>query len=163
MWKHEISLLTIVFAASLACGCSGDKSALASPDSASPDSALAESTSSDSVSPKSGLATAKGDAENSAAKAGTPADAIRGMLALAQAGKWEEYVSNYYGEQHKMDKPDEQIPIVAARIEKMGPKLIDVLKGCLGQHPMLCEDGDVATFPNSYKLYKGDGSWGFHL
>ena len=158
MWKHEISLLAIVFAASLACGCSGDTSAPAPPDSGSPEGVSAES-----ASPEIGSATAKSDAEDSAAKAGTPADAIRGMLALAAAGKWEEYVREYYGEKYKMDKPDEQIPIVAASIEKVGPKLIEVLKGCVGQEPTLSDDGNVATFPNSYKLYKRDGSWGFHL
>ena len=85
------------------------------------------------------------------------------MLALAEAGRWEEYVSTYYGEKHKMDNPEEQIQEVAARMEKSAPDLIEVIKGCVGQEPALSEDGNVATFPNSYELYKDNGFWGFHL
>ncbi len=106
---------------------------------------------------------AKGEhPKDSAAKADTPTAAIKGMLALAEAGKWEAYVTSYYGEQHKLTKPEEQIKVIAARVEKVGPKLIEVLKACLDQEPKLSDDGNVAEFPK-YKLHKDDGKWGFHM
>ena len=95
--------------------------------------------------------------------ADTPAAAIQGMLALAKADKWTAYVATYYGEQHKMDRPDEQIAKVAARLEKAGPQLIEMLTGCVGQMPALSEDGTVATWPNQFMLHKTAGQWGFHL
>jgi hypothetical protein len=168
MLKHGMSLLAVVVAVGLfAFGCSGERSKPAATPASEERTTVpvgSEVKGSDEKSSEAkGGESAGSDAEGSAAKAGTPADAIKGMLALAEAGKWEEYVRRYYGEKHKMDKPDEQIQEVASRIEKLGPKLIEVLKGCVGQEPALSDDGNVATFPNSYKLYKNKGSWGFHL
>jgi len=96
-------------------------------------------------------------------RAGTPSAAIRGMLALAEAGKWDEYVSTYYGERQKMTKPDEQIPQVAARMKKIGPQLIQMLGECVDKEPRLNAHGTVATYPNQMKLYLDHGAWGFHL
>jgi len=93
----------------------------------------------------------------------TPAAAIQGMLALAEAGNWETYVSTYYGEKHKMTDLDAQIPQVAARLVKAGPKLIEMLEGCVGQAPALSEDGSTATYANGFKLHRDNGKWGFHL
>lgn len=97
------------------------------------------------------------------ATAASPADAIRGMLALAEAGKWEEYVSSYYGEQHKMDDPAAQIPNIAARLEGMSAKVIEALRACVGETPKMADDGTSAVYANKFTLHKRDGKWGFHL
>ncbi len=85
------------------------------------------------------------------------------MLSLAEAGEWKSFVSAHYGEQHKMDKPAEQMPKLVARLEKNGATLISRLKECVGKEPKLSADGTVATWPSGFKLHKKDGKWGFHL
>lgn len=106
---------------------------------------------------------AAGAATEEAGTSASPEAAIKGMLAYAEAGDWGAYVSTYYGEAHKMTQPEEQTKDLAARLEKVGPKLIETLKGCLGQEPKLSEDGNTATYPNAFRLYRDDGKWGFHL
>ena len=93
----------------------------------------------------------------------TPAEAITGMLALAEAGQWEHYVERYYGEQKKMTEPAKQIKQVAKKLEALSAQIIGKLKGCIGIEPTLSEEGTKATYPNGLMLYKGDGIWGFHL
>lgn len=93
----------------------------------------------------------------------SPETALKGMLAYAEAGEWEAYVSTYYGESHKMTQPKKQTQDLAARLERVGPKLIETLRGCLGQEPKLSDDGNTATYPNAFTLYRDDGAWGFHL
>jgi len=93
----------------------------------------------------------------------TPSAAVSGMLALAEAGNWEAYVTTYYGEQGKMTKPAEQIPQIAKRVRKIGPQLIEMLRACVDQKPRLNAHGTVATYPNGMKLYRDHGTWGFHL
>lgn len=95
--------------------------------------------------------------------ADSPAAAMEGMVALAEAGEWEAYVTTYYGEQHKMDKPETQVPKIAAKLKKAGSTLLLALKDCIGKTPTLSEDGTRAEYPNGFPLYKRDGRWGFHL
>ena len=102
-------------------------------------------------------------ADDSATVADSPAEAIKGMLALAKAGNWSEYVATYYGERHKMDKPAEQVPLVAAKLKGVGSKLIQTLEACQDQEPTISADGNKATFPNGFTLHRDAGRWGFHL
>ena len=104
-----------------------------------------------------------GEAPEEGAAADTPAAAIQSMLALAEAGDWQGYVTQHYGEQHKLTKPAEQIAQLAGRIQKDGPKLIEMLKGCADKEPVLSADGKVATWPNGFRLHKDGDTWGFHL
>ncbi len=93
----------------------------------------------------------------------SPEGAVKGMLALAEAGKWEEYVTTYYGEQHKMDKPETQVPELAAGLETVGAKLIETLRACAAENPKMAEDGTRAVYSNKFTLHRRDGKWGFHL
>ena len=97
------------------------------------------------------------------AVAATPQAAIKGMLALAEAGKWTEYVETYYGEKHKMDKPDTQLPELAAAMETVGEQLLEALRTCAKEEPTLSEDDTRATYSNGFTLHKREGKWGFHL
>ncbi len=107
-------------------------------------------------------ATGNGDAVPPT-RASTPTEAINGMLTLAERGRWEAYVSTYYVERHKMDKPAEQTKKIADNLAKLGELLIEKLRGCLGQSPTMSEDGTKATYPNGLTLHEKDGQWGFHL
>ena len=104
-----------------------------------------------------------GEGTESGAAPKGPEAAIESMLALAEAGDWKGYVEQFYGEKQKMTKPQEQTAQIAERLEKHGPKLIEMLKGCVGKQFVLSEDGTVATWPNGLRLHKDGGAWGFHL
>ena len=102
-------------------------------------------------------------AKTAATPTATPEGTIKGMLALAEAGKWKEYVLTYYGERHKMDKPETQVAELAAAMETVGEQLLETLRACAKEAPTLSDDGTRATFSNGFKLHKRDGKWGFHL
>jgi hypothetical protein len=98
-----------------------------------------------------------------ASPTGSPQAAVKAMLALAEAGRWEEYVTTYYGELHKMDEPETQIPQLAAGLETVGATVVETLRACVAETPIISEDCTQAVYTNKFTLHERDGKWGFHL
>ena len=97
----------------------------------------------------------------------TPESTVAAMLELAEAGNWESYVDDYYGEQDKFQEGDRD-KLVARFRDKWGEQVAEQLKVVADITPELSEDGNLATFKvdetSGFKLYKADdGLWKFHL
>ncbi len=89
------------------------------------------------------------------------------MLEAAEAGNWEKYVDEYYGEQHKFKSPSDRDKLVSRFREQWSSEVIAGLKEASQVEPELSEDGTKARFKLSNGeliLYKNEqGNWTFHL
>ncbi len=96
-----------------------------------------------------------------------PTATLSAMLEAAEAGNWEEYVDEYYGEQHKFKSPSDRDKLVSLFREQWGTQVITGLKEASQVKPELSEDGTQASFQLSdgeYILYQNEqGNWTFHL
>ena len=97
----------------------------------------------------------------------SPTATLYSMLEAAEAGNWEKYVDEYYGEQHKFKSPSDRDKLVSRFREKWGSQIIAGLKEASQVEPELSEDGTQARFHLSngdFILYKNEqGNWTFHL
>ena len=100
-------------------------------------------------------------------QATSPTETLSAMLEVAEAGNWEKYIDEYYGEQHKFKSPSEREQVVSRFREKWGSKVIVGLKEASQVEPELSEDGNQARFKlreGEFILYKNEqGKWTFHL
>ena len=92
---------------------------------------------------------------------------LSAMLKAAQAGNWEKYVDDYYGEQHKFRSSADRDGLVSRFKNKWGSRVIPGLKEAAKVKPELSKDGKKAIFKlknGDFILYKNDqGKWTFHL
>ncbi len=102
--------------------------------------------------------------------AGSKSDAVAtlsAMLKAAEAGNWEKYVDDYYGEQHKFRSSKDRDSLVARFRQKWGSKVIHGLRKAAQVKPELSGDGTKAIFQlkqGKFILYKNEkGKWTFHL
>ena len=58
----------------------------------------------------------------------SPTATLYSMLKAAEAGNWEKYVDEYYGEQHKFKSPSDRDKLVSRFREKWGSEIIAGLK-----------------------------------
>ncbi len=97
----------------------------------------------------------------------SPTEILSAMLEAAEAGNWEKYVDEYYGEQHKFKSSSDREKLVSRFREKWGSEVIAGLKEASQVEPELSEDGTKARFQLSngeFILYKNEqGNWTFHL
>ena len=97
----------------------------------------------------------------------SPTEILSAMLEAAEDGDWEQYVDEYYGEQHKFKSPSDRNKLVSRFRDKWGSQVIAGLKEASLVEPELSEDGTQARFQLSngdFILYKNEqGNWTFHL
>lgn len=97
----------------------------------------------------------------------SPKDTLSKMISAAEAGDWESYVDDYYGEQHKFRSSADRDKLVSRFREKWGSKVIPGLREASRVEPHLSTDGNKAIFKmkqGDFILYKSkDGYWMFHL
>jgi hypothetical protein len=96
-----------------------------------------------------------------------PAATIAKLLELAEAGDWETYVDDFYGEANKFEEGDRD-KLVARFRDQWGPKVIEGLKGVVDVEPRLSDEGSEAIFEIdgqiAFKLFRdAEGRWTFHL
>ena len=72
---------------------------------------------------------------------------LSAMLEAAEAGDWEKYVDEFYGEQHKFRSSSDRDKLVLRFREKWGSKVIAGLKEATQVEPYLSGDGSKAIFP----------------
>ena len=96
-----------------------------------------------------------------------PKATLSAMLEAAEAGNWEKYVDEYYGEQHKFKSPSDRDKLVSRFREQWSSEVIAGLKEASQVEPELSEDGTKTRFQLSngeFILYRNEqGSWTFHL
>ena len=102
--------------------------------------------------------------------AGSKSDAVAtlsAMLKAAEAGNWEKYVDEFYGEQHKFRSSKDRDSLVARFRQKWGSRVIPGLREAAQVKPELSGDGTKAIFQlkqGKFILYKNEkGKWTFHL
>jgi hypothetical protein len=92
---------------------------------------------------------------------------VSAMLEAAEAGNWEKYVDDFYGEQHKFRSSSDRNKLVLRFKEKWGSIVIPGLREASKVEPYLSEDGSKAIFQlknGKFILYKNEkGNWMFHL
>lgn len=89
------------------------------------------------------------------------------LLELAEAGDWETYVDDYYGEIHKFKDQGDRTALVSRFREDWGGQVIEALRQVKEIDPQLSADGTEAVFElgdGGFTLYKDEtGNWKFHL
>jgi hypothetical protein len=102
--------------------------------------------------------------------AGSKSDAVAtlsAMIKAAQAGNWEKYIDEFYGEQHKFRSSADRDSLVSRFKNKWGSKVVPGLKEAAKVKPKLSKDGTKAIFKlknGDFILYKNkQGQWTFHL
>ncbi|CCQ90379.1 exported hypothetical protein [Nitrospina gracilis 3/211] len=89
------------------------------------------------------------------------------MLRVAEAGDWERYVDEFYGEQHKFRSSSDREKLILRFRAKWGSKVIAGLREASRVKPHLSKDGSKAIFQlknGKFILYKNEkGDWMFHL
>ena len=97
----------------------------------------------------------------------TPQETVARLLELAEAGDWETYVDDYYGEIHKFKDEGDRTALVSRYREVWGVQVIDALLQVIEIVPRLSADGTEAVFElgdGEFTLYKDEtGDWKFHL
>ena len=97
----------------------------------------------------------------------TPADTVARLLELAEAGEWETYVDDHYGEVHKFRDEEDRAALVSRFREDWGVQVIEALRQVKSIEPRLTADGTEAVFElgdSRFTLYKDEeGHWKFHL
>lgn len=92
---------------------------------------------------------------------------VASMLELAEAGKWDSYVDQFYGETHKFRGPEDRATLITRFEERWGEKIVKALRRAATLTPTIDIDGR-ALFADTdeivFMLYKhNDGRWTFHL
>ena len=98
----------------------------------------------------------------------TPEATVARLLELAEAGEWETYVDDYYGETHKFKDEGERDLLVSRFRDDWGEVVIESLRQVKDLEPKISVDGRNAVFElgdnGKFTLYKDDeGRWKFHL
>ena len=97
----------------------------------------------------------------------TPQETVAGLLKLAEAGEWETYVDDYYGEIHKFKGEGDRNALVSRFREDWGVQVIEALRQVRQIDPRLSADGNEAVFElgdGEFTLYKDEtGDWKFNL
>ena len=97
----------------------------------------------------------------------TPQETVARLLELAEAGDWETYVDDYYGEVHKFKDQGDRTALVSRFREDWGGQVIEALRQVKEIEPRLSADGTEAVFQlgdGGFTLYKDEtGNWKFHL
>lgn len=98
----------------------------------------------------------------------TPEATVARLLELAEAGEWETYVDDFYGETHKFTDKGERDLLVSRFRDDWGQRVIENLRQVKDIEPQLSGDGRNAMFElgedSRFTLYKDDeGRWKFHL
>ena len=97
----------------------------------------------------------------------TPQETVARLLELAEAGDWETYVDDYYGEVHKFKDQGDRTALVSRFREDWSGQVIEALRQVQEIEPRLSADGAEAVFElgeGGFTLYKdGEGNWKFHL
>ncbi len=97
----------------------------------------------------------------------TPEDTVARLLQLAEAGEWEGYVDDYYGEAYKFNDDGDRTSLVTRFREDWSEQVIDALRKAKDVSPQLSSDGLEAVFElkgGTFILYNdGNGGWKFHL
>lgn len=97
----------------------------------------------------------------------SPEETVQAMLEAAQAGDWESYVDDFYGEQDKFGSDADRDALIARFRDRWGSDVLPALEAASQIEPTLSEDGERAVFTlesGDFTLHRSaDGSWGFHL
>jgi len=97
----------------------------------------------------------------------TAQETVGRLLELAEAGEWETYVDDYYGEIHKFKDQGDRTALVSRFREDWGGQVIEALRQVKEIDPQLSADGTEAVFElgdGGFTLYKDEtGHWKFHL
>lgn len=97
----------------------------------------------------------------------TPQETVVRLLELAEAGDWETYVDDYYGEIHKFKDQGDRTALVSRFREDWGGQVIEAPRQVKEIDPRLSADGTEAVFElgdGGFTLYKDEtGNWKFHL
>ncbi len=97
----------------------------------------------------------------------TPEDTVARLFQLAEAGEWEVYVYDYYGEAYKFNDDGDRTSLVTRFREDWSEQVIDALRKAKDVSPQLSSDGLEAVFEmkgGTFTLYNdGNGGWKFHL
>ena len=98
----------------------------------------------------------------------TPEATVARLLELAEAGEWETYVDDFYGETHKFKDEGERDLLVSRFRDDWSQGVIESLRKVQDIEPQLSGDGRNAVFQlgdsSRFTLYKDDeGRWKFHL
>ena len=97
----------------------------------------------------------------------TPEGTVARLLQLAEAGEWEVYVDDYYGEAYKFNDDGDRTSLVTRFREDWSEQVIDALRKAKDVSPQLSSDGLEAVFEmegGTFILYNdGNGGWKFHL
>ena len=95
------------------------------------------------------------------------ANAVVGqMLTLAQAGEWEQFIDEYYGEAAKIPGDAQKQSLIDRFANGWGEKLIPVLEQASEIMPDLEDDKALFRVDGEtiYTLHlDNEGKWGFHL
>ena len=94
-------------------------------------------------------------------------ETVARLLELAEAGEWETYVDDYYGEIYKFKDEGDRTALVSRFREDWGVQVIEALRQVMEINPRLSADGTEAVFElgdGAFTLYKdATGNWKFHL
>ena len=94
-------------------------------------------------------------------------ETVARLLELAEAGEWETYVDDYYGEIYKFKDEGDRTALVSRFREDWGVQVIKALRQVMEIDPRLSADGTEAVFElgeGAFTLYKdATGNWKFHL
>jgi len=97
----------------------------------------------------------------------TAQQTVARLLELAEAGEWETYVDDYYGEIYKFEDEGDRNALVSRFREDWGVQVIEALRQVIQIDPRLSADGNEAVFElgdGEFTLYKDEtGNWKFHL
>ncbi len=118
--------------------------------------------------PKAGETTASHLAINNTDEEPVSAqETVARLLELAEAGEWETYVDDYYGEIYKFKDERDRTALVSRFREDWGVQVIKALRQVTEIAPRLSADGTEAVFElgdGEFTLYKDEtGNWKFHL
>lgn len=102
------------------------------------------------------------------AQSPTPESTLATLIDLAEAGDWEAYVDDYYGESHKLTDQAKRDQVVARFRDRWSEEVVTTLHAIADVEPTYEQDGMIAVFPvdesRNFKLYKqDDGTWKYHL
>ena len=94
-------------------------------------------------------------------------ETVARLLELAEAGEWETYVDDYYGEIYKFKDEGDRTALVSRFREDWGVQVIKALRQVMEIDPRLSADGTEAVFElgeGAFTLYEdATGNWKFHL
>ena len=99
----------------------------------------------------------------------SPEQTLAKLKELAEAGDWETYVDDFYGESHKFEGKAERRDAVVARFrDKWADQVLEGFEALDDADAVISEDGKKAVFTKdgepSFNLFMSDeGHWTFHL